>query len=333
MNTSPLRVALIGASGFAEECLLPQLAGIGMDLRAVLSGDPARAQTLAETFHASGSSPCPSTLAELLADDALEAVLIANHDAKHSDTAIAAARAGKHVFVEKPLATAAIDARAVAQACHENNVRCQVGYHNRYAPGHMIVRAALAAGEIGTPRHLYLQWFTTDPKPMGWRTSPELGRWWVLAALGSHVVDLAEWLLSPTCGPIETVRALTADGVHHQHADESAAFVLRFTNGALATLDVSSVDAPTKRILITGATGEIVCRDTLGAHGAGTVHVNGAARSFDVQNPYAAELRAFVQAVRTGQDATPSAEDGVRNVSWLERLSQDDARDHPLRHR
>jgi predicted dehydrogenase len=294
-----------------------------MDLRAVLSGDSRRARELAEAFHATGEIPCPRTLAELLADDEIEALLIANHDARHAETAIAAAQAGKHVFVEKPLATTSAAALAVVQACRTHNVRCLVGYHNRYAPGHAIVRSALADGAIGTVRRMQLRWFTTDPQPMGWRTS-ELGRWWVLAALGSHVVDLAEWLLSPTCGPIDAVRALTTDSVYRQCADESATLLLRFVNGALATLEVSCVDAPAKYISITGTTGEIVCSDTLGAYGAGSVHVNGLPRPFAAQNPYAAELRTFIDAIRTGEDLTPNAEDGLRNVQWLERFSQNE---------
>ena len=317
-QTSPLRVALIGAGSFAEERLLPLFREQGLELRSVLSRDASRAKQLADKFGATASNPCPSSLEQLFADDTLQAVVIANHDARHAEAAIAAAKAGKHVFVEKPLATSLFDAREVAQACRVNNVRCMVGFHNRFAPANTIVREALEKGSIGQVRRLHLRW--SSQQTMNWRGSCDLGPWWVLAALGAHVMDLSEWLLAPSCGPIVDLRALASDGVHHQGADESAVISLRFKNGALVTLEISCVDEAVKHIEITGTAGKIICRNTLGAGGGGVVLLNSESVPFEPCNPYAAELAAFVSAIRSGKDLEPNAADGVRNVEWLERI-------------
>ncbi len=106
-----LRIAMIGSGGIAERKLLPALAAAdNAELWSVLSRDKARAANVAAQFGAGSPNAAHDSLDSLLADPDLDAVLIATPDRLHADQAIAAARAGKHILCEKPMATSPAEA-------------------------------------------------------------------------------------------------------------------------------------------------------------------------------------------------------------------------------
>lgn len=129
----------------------------------------------------------------LAADPAVQAVSIATPDFAHRSVAETLLAAGKHVLIEKPLATSVADAEAIAAAAEKARVVAMVDFHNRYHPALTAVKTRLAAGEMGRPQMLYARlsdrievatrWF-----PWAHRSGPE---WF----LGSHLVDVACWLM------------------------------------------------------------------------------------------------------------------------------------------
>ncbi len=321
-RTSPLHIGLIGCSTFAEERLLPALqASKDMVLWSVHSRSIQRAYNLSNRFSAQGPIQSFAHADALLADPSVDAVLIANYDAEHAETAIAAARAGKHLFVEKPFALTQASAEAVARICQSMNVRCMVGLHQRQLPAHLLLKQKLSEHAIGEVEKLSLTWSFIDKKSMPWRTKPDKGHWWVLSALGPHAIDLVTWVLEPTCGHVTSISATINDDVHHQRMDETATISLRFANNAEAIISVSCVQASTKEIEVRGSTGNIVCRNTLGSAGSGEFLLNGVHLPFVPCNPYEDELHAFAQAIRNREDPSPNAEDGVQNTTLLERAS------------
>ena len=158
------------------------------NLLAVCDLDEGRAKGLAERL---GCRWCTS-VSEIAADPDIQAVSVVTPDFAHRDVCTALARAGKHVLVEKPLATTVEDAEEIAQAVAEAGVVGMVDFHNRYHPALRAVKDRLDRGEIGTPQMLFArlsdrievaaEWF-----PWSARTGPE---WF----LGSHLADVACWL-------------------------------------------------------------------------------------------------------------------------------------------
>lgn len=125
-----LHVGLVGPGGIAEHRLAPALGRIpGAMLWSVCSRDIQRSLSFALRHGARG--PVHDDLDEMLADPALHAVILATPDRLHAAQAIAAARAGKHVFVEKPMATSVADAEAMRAAAEAANIKLAVGYHLR----------------------------------------------------------------------------------------------------------------------------------------------------------------------------------------------------------
>ncbi len=129
---------------------------------------------------------------ELLADDTIAAVSIVTPDPLHREVAIAAAEAGKHILVEKPLATTVEDCEAIIAAAKKNKVKLMVDFHNRFNTPFTETRAAIDAGEIGEPQLIVLRLNDTiyvPTKMLSWA-----GKSTVAWFLCSHATDLVRWL-------------------------------------------------------------------------------------------------------------------------------------------
>jgi predicted dehydrogenase len=251
---------------------------------------------------------------ELLAGGCCDAIVIATPDALHVEHARRALAGGHHVLVEKPLATTARDAAAIVEAAGDRVVA--VGYQLRHHVAHELVRARL--GElVGAPRAIGIRWAWPDPAVDGWRARGERARWWSLAALGTHAIDLALWLVGDEVADIAAVRE-PPRGI-----DRAAEVVLRFAGGALAHVSCAVTHRATSRLVVAGELGEIEALGTLGARGGGElVHRtrDGAAPiPFAAEDPYLRQLRAF--AARCAGAEPRVDRDAIANVRLLESIS------------
>ena len=316
-----LRVGLIGPGSIAER-LITALSSIeDVDFWSVLGRDLTRTRDFATRHGAKSRKQAYIDLPSFLADPLLDAVIIATPDRLHAAQCIAAARARKHVFVEKPMATSVRDARRIVDTCRKHEVELAVGYHLRFHAGHQQIRQLVAEGAIGTIRHINVTW-TMLASETDWRSSPELGRWWSLAALGTHGLDLVQWLVWQQAGEITTAKALFSNGVFPGARDETSLVSLAFESGATAQVLSSVVFRAPRLVEIFGTTGSIRCLETLGPRGAGEIFVNNRPLAFPVVDPYKLELTDFAKAIISG--GTPSVDGaiGSGNVALLEKLSK-----------
>ncbi len=313
----PINVALLGTGRIADLQLAPALAQVpALRLWSVLSRDRARGAAFAKKHGAAAPVPAHDGLAALLADPALQAVIIATPDKLHAEQVEACARAGKHVLCEKPLATDVVSCRRAVEACRAAKVRLGVAYHLRWHVGHRGIAKRIHSGELPAPRHARVH-FTFKGDPTNWRASPEVGRWWPLAAAGTHGLDLLRWMMVPRCGEVVEVKSVLARPLLNGPHEESAVLALRFANGATAELMTSALFESTRRFELYGDGLEVVFLRTLHGTGDGELTVNGKPVSFPVQNPYAGELRDFAEAIRDGRDPEVPGEEGLRNVELL----------------
>ncbi|GDY50794.1 oxidoreductase [Streptomyces violaceusniger] len=182
----------------------PQLA-VRPELVAVADEVPGRAEEAAGRY---GFATAARDWQEVAADPRVQAVSIAAPNFLHREIGVAMARAGKHIWIEKPVGLTADDARAVAGAVAEAGVRGAVGFNYRNAPAVQTARAMIAAGEIGAVTHARVRLFSDyaahPESALTWRYERARGGSGVLGDLASHGVDLARFLL----GEID---ALTAD--------------------------------------------------------------------------------------------------------------------------
>jgi predicted dehydrogenase len=174
---------------------------------------------------------------ELLENPAVQAVSIATPDFAHREIAVAAAEAGKHILVEKPLATTVEDAEAIINAAKKAGVKLMVDFHNRVSPPFANAKQSIAAGELGTPQHMYARlsnttWVATQMLPWASKSSAL----WFLAA---HTMDLAHWLLDDEP---RRVYAVKRSGILQEMGVDTHDFtvaIVEFKNGAVVTLENS----------------------------------------------------------------------------------------------
>jgi predicted dehydrogenase len=132
-------------------------------------------------------------------DPAIDLIDITTPNYAHADVAIAAARRGKHVYCEKPLANTLVEARAMLSAVEDAGVVHAVGYNNRRVPAVAFARELITRGAIGdiyNVRAEYLQDWAIDPQvPMEWRFDAQRAGTGAIGDIGSHAIDLIRFLI------------------------------------------------------------------------------------------------------------------------------------------
>ncbi len=159
----------------------------------------AREESVAEIARRWGWRRSTTDWRRVVEDPEVDLVDIAAPSRIHSEVAIAASRAGKHLFCEKPLALELNDARRMAAAAEKAGIVNMIGFNYRRVPAIALARKLIEEGEIGEIRHfrgIYQQGWLTDPGfPLTWRLRKSEAGYGSLGDLGAHVVDIARYLV------------------------------------------------------------------------------------------------------------------------------------------
>jgi len=222
-----LRVVSVGLGWWSDE-LAKAVHGRTDTLRVTgcASRSAAKCAAFAERF---GARPYESYEA-VLRDPAIDGVILTTPHSLHADHAIAAARAGKHVFVEKPLALTAASAGAAVEACARSGVVLAVGHNRRFGPAAAALKRMVEAGELGTILHAEANFSSPGAlsyTPDRWRASRTESPAGALAALGIHMIDTLAWLL----GPVERVACQAKRRAVKVDMDDTTSALLEFETG------------------------------------------------------------------------------------------------------
>ena len=315
---------LIGTGRIAEDRILPGInAHAGSRLIGVVSRDKGRAGTFAKKF---GAEHAYTSYDDLLKNPDVTAVAIHTPNSQHAGQAIAAARAGKHVFCDKPMATTVADAERIVRECEKAGVKLGINFHNRYMPCFIETRRILASGEIGDVQMVQLE---ASP---GARSGGRLGSWRLDAAvaglgttysIGVHVYDILRYLVG---SEITLVSAFfdKPRGV----MEEINLSTFRFANGVLAQLSVhESTPYPHNDFVIYGTKGRILGRGLTRSRAGGVMEVTTAdgktrSRDFAAIDAHAAAVAGFGDALLEGRDPMPSGIDGLRSVQVTDAMAR-----------
>lgn len=203
---------------------------------------------------------CTRRWSDVVADPAIDVVDIATPGSTHCEIALAAAQAGKHLMCEKPLALNAAEARRMYEAAERAGVRHLVNFNYRRVPAVMLAKQLIESGELGEISFFqaaYWQDWALEPTVfLVWRMDKRVAGAGVMADNGSHLIDLARYLLGEiqeVAGAAEIVikRRPLPDGTDTGavSTDDTAGFLLRFRNGALGLLGASRISAGHKNAL------------------------------------------------------------------------------------
>ena len=267
---------------------------------------------------------------EVLADPAVQAVILATPHLEHEAQVIAAARAGKHVFCEKPFTLSKDSAERAVAAVNEAGVTLGLGHNRRFHPNIVELRRRQREGELGTilhgegtmtaPNGLFL-------KPESWRVDPRQSPAGGMAGLGIHMVDGLIDLL----GPIEAVAAQSLHRAVPTGAEDTTSILLRFRDGPTGYVSCMTATAPTYRLCLYGTKGVAEVRGRehdqftfwptpdapLGGHAGPKPAETSSISGFDT---VAAELLAFAEAVEGGRPFPIAPEEMVHGIAAYEAI-------------
>lgn len=315
---NPLGWGLIGASTVARQFMIGAIAAQpDADVIGVVSSSPergaayAREQALPRSYDSVG---------DLLADPAISCVYISTTNDLHRDQAIAAARAGKHVLCEKPLALGLSDARAMVAACNEAGVVLATNHHLRNAGLHRRTRELVADGVIGEV--LVARVFHAVYLPaalQGWRVDNAAAGGGVVLDITVHDADTVRFVLGED--PVEVSAMTAAHGMGKHGLADTVMGVMRMRSGALVQFhDAFTVKHMPTGFEVHGTDGSLVARNCMTQHPVGELVLRQGDEEtliddFDRDDLYTRSVRNFMAAVNGTGNPSATAEDGLWSLA------------------
>jgi predicted dehydrogenase len=300
----------------------------------------------------------------MLERDDIGLVDISSSGDTHREFAVAALEAGKHVFCEKPLANTLSEAREMMEAARAAGTVNMVCHNYRRVPAIQLAKKFVDEGRIGEIRHwraVYLQDWLLDPKsPLTWRLRKETGGAGPLADLGSHLVDLAHFLVGPiteVVGVAETfIKERPLPGTDAESpqmgevtVNEAAAFLARFAGGAIGTFETSPLVPGRKArefFEINGSKGSVLFdlermnelqvyfeEDPPEASGFRTILVTEPEHPYmerwwppghiiGYEHTFVHTIKDLLDGIKTGHNPAPTFEDGYRTQAVLDAVER-----------
>jgi len=282
------------------------------DLVALCSLDRPSMDSLAEQFNV---AEAVDDYTELLADSEIDAVLITSATNTHVEISQAAAKAGKHIFCEKPIALDLEDIDETLAIVEEAGVKFQVGFQRRFDASFMRVREAVASGKIGEPHILRIT--SRDPGPPPIEYIKVSGG--IFLDMMIHDFDMARYLIGDEVVEIYATGGVRVDPAIGEAGDIDTAIITgRFQSGVIATIDNSREAAYgyDQRVEVFGSKGMVTAANPL----TDTVAFSGSEGTHTALPPYffverykaayLSELQAFFRCIQEGTPPPVTGKDG-----------------------
>ncbi len=318
-----LRWGIIGCGNVAEHKGGPPLYAVDdSELIAVMRRDQAKAEDFAKRH---GAKRVYTNVQQLLADNEINAVYIATPPNLHCEQTILAARSGKHILCEKPMAMTVDECQRMVDACRDVGVSLMIAYYRNHYPNIVKMKTLMDKGAIGDvvlARINCTAYFNPNRNDLkNWRLNPEISGGGVLMDIGSHRISLLQYLM----GDIASAQGF-AETVHLDAAvDDSAVFSLRFESGAHATANINwNVGVGRDVVEVYGTTGCLRCSPlnsgklTLETKPDGIVEL----KQEPLQHTHTGLVENFVKHLKTGEPIRCSGELGLQTNAIIAQVIQ-----------
>jgi predicted dehydrogenase len=280
----------------------------------------ARSEASREAFAAAHGGEPVGSLDELLGDSQIRGVILATPHSTHVDLVQAIAAAGKHVFVEKPLALTADGARRAIAAAAAAGVTLQIGHNRRRQPANRRIKAMIEGGDLGTV--MQLEGFHSSPgahRPdlPAWRTDPEECPAGGMTALGVHTVDTFHYLV----GPAKRLTALSKQLLGVTALDEATSVTIEYASGPIGHIGTSYFVPPVVWTAVYGTERNVWSEDD-GARflEQARADANRSERPVDTLDTIADELQEFVACIKGEAEPETGPEAGLEVALVLDAI-------------
>jgi len=319
---------VIGCGGIAYRRTIPgMIKAANSRLVAVMDTDLAAAKKVQNEF---GAKFAFDSIDELLALEEIDAVYIASPVFCHKEQVIAAAGAGKHILLEKPMGLTTAESVEIDTVCKESGVMLGVGLMMRFNSLHQKLKALISDGKLGEIVSVRSQFTCWYPEIEGaWRQKLETSGGGALMDMGIHCIDLICFISGLE---VSEVAAFTSNQVFSYEVESAASVIMRMENGALAYVDAAfniPDDATVCKLEIYGTEGSAVIEGSLGQEesGEGTLIITDSTKGYDAGqnrtkagstrlspergNLYTKEVAAFADAIINNGKAPVSSFDAI----------------------
>lgn len=225
-----LQVGIIGAGNFSIKHIHAMRKVENVQLKSICRTDPVALKKLRETYNVDGSTDYKV----LLKDPSIEAVLIATPHHLHCQIALEAAASGKHILLEKPLASTWADCQKIYEGCKANSVKLLIAQVGQFTTAFAKAKAFLASGQLGDilmAKATSVSYWKHSER-QNWHLRKESGGGYLLT-LGVHQIDLLCALIPSN---VISVYAKITNRFHKDEVEDGVIAVLNFENGTCATL-------------------------------------------------------------------------------------------------
>jgi predicted dehydrogenase len=321
--------AVVGLGSISQVAVLPAFEhSKKARLVAVVSGDRSKARKLADQFEASHAFSY-AEFAGCLSNPEVEAVYIATPPGEHEKYAVAAARAGKHVLCEKPLAATVKQARNMVATCRRNKVRFMTAYRKYFEPSSVTLKNMISKGDLG--RIDVIHTLFSELRPFGdnsssWLFSRKLCGGGPLTDLGVYCLNTCRWLVDEdpvaASGAVSWVR----DRRRYKEVEEGIAFRLDFRSGLVLQGTAAYSAAFSSFVHVHGEKGWAELAPAFAFEEerrlSGKIAGRWFAKTFKPIDEFALELDYFSTCIREGRKPEPDGEQGLRDIIIIEAIYQ-----------
>ena len=319
-----LGVALVGAGNIAQNIHLPILSKLAnVKIVSICDKSVSKARILAERY---GVMHVGRSVDDALKLDAVNAVVITTSTDAHAEIARKAIAAGRHVFVERPIARTLEETIEIRTAAQEAGVHLMVGMNHRFRPDLVHMKNAVERGDVGAVSYVKAGWVKQRSTDARWLAQADKSGGGVLVDLGIVVIDMILHVFN-----FGRVRSVMASTYHHdtKSVEDVAVAMLQFENGAVATIEASWSLVRSEDVFYCNVFGtkgsafinpfKLVTRTGATTH---TTTVPQQQRSqVDVyKRTYEAELKHFVNAVRGIVPMISTVDEAVERMKIVEAL-------------
>ena len=327
-NSKRVGCAVVGLGSISQGAVLPAFRNSRKaKLVAVVSGDLRKARRLASRFGARDSYTYDD-YDQCLQNPDVDAVFIATDNGTHARYSVRAAKAGRHVLCEKPMATTAVECRQMIQSCRDNKVRLMIAYRKYFEPASLALKKLITTGRLGRLKLIHSAFtifLPPEEKVPAWHLDPVASGGGSLMDLGVYCVNTVRWLTGKD--PVEaSAYSWATDSVRFSGVEESIGFQLKFPDSLLVQASASFGAAQANFLKVFGEKGWAAL-DPAFAYDEerrlfGKIGGRWFENSFEVMDEFALELDAFADSIRRGRDPEPDGREGLHDVVTMQAIYQ-----------
>lgn len=320
--------AIVGLGSYATRQIMPQFAGCEHSrLAALVSGSPDKARRLADEYGIAHKNLYSYTNFDRIRDNPeIDIVYIILPNSMHHEYTIRAARAGKHVLCEKPMAVSVRECEEMIAACRAAGRKLMIGYRSRFEPHNQLAIRMSRAGELGPTRVITADHGFNIGNPNQWRLKRALAGGGSLMDIGIYSVQAARYLTGEEPTEVVAIESTDTGDPRFREVEDTVNFQLRFPSGALANC-VSSYTSNHNRYRVVGTRGWLELEPATSYGGQKMrVHMGGKTEprtpAAPPKNQFVGQLDHLSESVLNGTEPIVPGEEGLRDLRAMMAIYQ-----------